>query len=222
MMCDILIIEDQTDLGKLLKDFLKAEGYSIQLCSTGEAGLAYVAQHDVKLIILDIMMPHMDGFSVCQHIRQTRNTPILIVSARTSKEDQLKGLLLGADDYIEKPYDIDLLVAKIKGIFERRYHQNTLELHGLKLDKQKRLVWRYDTPLQLSLKEFELLQYLMENAGKALSKDAIFYKVWGFDSASEPQTLTVHIKWLREKIEQDCKHPNIIQTVWGVGYRFEE
>lgn len=221
-MCDILIIEDQIDLGELLGDFLTAEGYTVQLCQTGEAGLAYVMQHAVKLIILDIMMPNMDGFSVCQHIRETRNTPILIVSARTSKEDQLKGLLLGADDYIEKPYDIDLLVAKIKGIFERRYHQNTVELHGIKLDKQKRLAWRNHHPLQLSLKEFELLQYLMENAGKALSKEAIFCKIWGFDSVSEPQTLTVHIKWLREKIEHDPKHPMIIQTIWGVGYRFEE
>lgn len=152
---------------------------------------------------------------------KTQNTPILIVSAKTSKEDQLKGLLLGADDYIEKPYDIDLLLAKIKGIFERRYFQSTILLHGIKLDQQKRLVWQNDLPVQLSVKEYDLLQYLMEHAGKVLRKEAIFYRIWGFDSESELQTLTVHIKWLREKIEQDPKHPKIIQTVWGVGYRFE-
>lgn len=220
-MIDILIIEDNKEIGNLLQDFLKAEGYTSQLCTTGEEGLRLFQTQGARLIILDIMLPGMDGFAVCQSIRQKGNCPILIVSARTKKEDQLNGLILGADDYIEKPYDIDLLLAKIAGIFQRRYGTKLLQCGNIILDKEAHKVTKDGVLLLLNAKEFELLQLFMENEGKTLSKEYIFNQVWGSDSFSEQQTLTVHIKWLRQKIEKDAKNPTHIHTVWGVGYRFE-
>lgn len=220
-MIDILIVEDNVELGILLSDFLKSEGYSTMLCERGEEALAYFDENGAKLIILDIMLPNMDGFAVCQDIRKKSNAPILIVSAKTEKEDKMTGLILGADDYIEKPYDIDIMLAKIKGIFKRRYETNVLMDGDIKLDILKRRVYKKDIELSMTAKEFDLLLLLMENKGKVLNKDMIFNKIWGTDSFSEPQTLTVHIRWLREKIEKNPKAPLRIITVWGVGYRFE-
>ncbi len=142
------------------------------------------------------------------------------MSARDSKEDKLNGLLLGADDYMEKPYDIDILLAKVKGIMERRYSSREILDGDLRLDKTGRQVWKKEKEIPLTAKEFDLLLYLMENRGKVLGKEELFYKIWGFDSESEFQTLTVHIKWLREKLEQNPKKPQRILTVWGVGYRY--
>lgn len=220
-MTDILIVEDNTELGNLLCDFLKAEDYTVHLVEKGEEAVAYFKEEEVRLVILDIMLPGMDGFEVCQKIREDYNTPILILSARVTKEDKLNGLLLGADDYMEKPYDIDIMLAKIKGIFKRRYAMEALADGNLKVDRVRRLVFYNDKELNLTAKEYELLILLMENKGKSLKKEWIFNKVWGFDSFSEPQTLTVHIKWLREKIEENPKEPKRILTVWGIGYRFE-
>lgn len=220
-MKDILIVEDNTELGSLLCDFLKAEGYAVHLAARGEDALEYFEQEEVRLVILDIMLPGIDGFEVCRRIREDYNTPILILSARVGKEDKLNGLLLGADDYMEKPYDIDIMLAKIKGIFKRRYAQEELTDGNLKIDRVRRLAFGNNKELTLTAKEYELLLLLIENKGKSLKKEWIFNKVWGFDSFSEPQTLTVHIKWLREKIEKNPKEPKRILTVWGVGYRFE-
>ena len=221
-MMDVLIMEDNREIGGMLLDFLTAEGFSACLACSGEEGLALFRQQGAKLVVLDVMLPGMDGFAVCQAIRQDHNTPLIIVSARGEKADQLTGLQLGADDYIEKPYDIDLLLAKIRGIFLRRYQMDLLVWKDLKLDKAARQVTRAGVPLRMTGKELELLQILLENPGKTLSKEFLFSKVWGCDSFSEQQTLTVHIKWLREKIEEDPKKPKHILTVWGVGYRFEE
>ena len=220
-MIDILIVEDNIELGTLLCDFLKLEGYSIMLCETGEEALSYFTENGAKLIVLDIMLPNMDGFAVCQDIRKKSNVPILIVSAKTEKGDKMTGLILGADDYIEKPYDIDIMLAKIRGIFKRRYETNVLVDGDIKLDIVNRRVYKRDVELSMTAKEFDLLLLLMENKGKVLNKDMIFNKIWGADSFSEPQTLTVHIRWLREKIEENPKASVRIITVWGVGYRFE-
>lgn len=219
-MIDILIVEDNKELSTLLSDFLINEGYSIKQAETGEEALAIMKNEEVRLVLLDIILPGMDGFAVCRQIRETHNTPILILSARIDKEDKLNGLLLGADDYIEKPYDIDILLAKIKGIFKRRYETDIITANNLTLDKNSRRVFLNDEELYLTTKEFELLLLLMENEGQVLKKEFLFNKVWGFESFSEPQTLTVHIKWLRGKIEKDPKEPENIKTVWGVGYRF--
>ncbi len=220
-MTDILIVEDNTELGNLLCDFLKAENYTVHLVTTGEAAVEYISQEKVRLVVLDLMLPGMDGFAVCQKIREDSDTRVFILSARTGKEDKLNGLILGADDYLEKPYDIDILLAKIKGLFKRRYGSDTMTDGNLKIDRVRRLAFCGDRQLNLTAKEYELLLLLMENKGKSLKKEWLFNKVWGFDSFSEPQTLTVHIKWLREKIEENPKEPKRIITVWGVGYRWE-
>lgn len=220
-MTDILVVEDNLEMAALLCDFLRAEGYSVQHCDRGENALLFFEQSGARLVILDILMPGLDGFGVCRKIRESSNVPVIIVSARTEKNDKLSGLVLGADDYIEKPYDIDILLAKIKGIFQRRYNSDIITDGFLKLDKSKRRAYKNNAPVELNVKEFDLLCLLMENAGKTLSKDYLFNEVWGYDSFSEPQTLTVHIKWLRQKIENDPKKPEHILTVWGVGYRYE-
>ena len=220
-MTDILVIEDNPEMSALLCDFLRAEGYSVAHCPDGESAVKTFEMNGAKLVILDVMLPGLDGFAVCRRIRESANTPILMVSARTGRDDKLNGLLLGADDYIEKPYDIDILLAKIRGIFTRRCQNNVLYDGFLKIDKSKRTVCKDGIPLELTQKEFDLLLLLAENAGKTLSKDFLFNRIWGFDSFSEQQTLTVHIKWLRQKIEADPKKPSHILTVWGVGYRYE-
>ncbi len=220
-MTDILVIEDHPEMSALLCAFLRAEGYSVAHCPDGESAVKTFEMNGAKLVILDVMLPGLDGFAVCRRIRESANTPILMVSARTGRDDKLNGLLLGADDYIEKPYDIDILLAKIRGIFTRRYQNNVLYDGFLKIDKSKRTVCKDGIPLELTQKEFDLLLLLAENAGKTLSKDFLFNRIWGFDSFSEQQTLTVHIKWLRQKIEAEPKKPSHILTVWGVGYRYE-
>jgi len=217
---DILIVEDNKELANLLCDFLNAEGYTAEIAENGEEALFLYETYGARLIILDIMLPGMDGFAVCQKIREKGNTPIFIVSAKTEKDDKLNGLILGADDYIEKPYDIDILLAKIAGLFKRRYLTDEISDGGLRLNKSNRIAYKDNKPLDMTVKEFDLLWLLMENRGKVLSKEYIFNQIWGMGSFSEPQTLTVHIKWLRKKIEDDGKNPKRIQTVWGVGYRF--
>lgn len=220
-MVDILIVEDNPELAGLLCDFLRGENYTVSVADSGEKALSLYERYGAKLIVLDIMLPGIDGFAVCKKIREESNTPILIVSAKTGKEDKLSGLLLGADDYIEKPYDIDIMLAKIGGIFKRRYAIDELICGDIKINKLSRTVCKNDTPIEMTAKEFDLLVLLAENKGKTLTKEYLFNRIWGSDSFSEQQTLTVHIKWLRQKIEDDPKKPRKIQTVWGVGYQYE-
>ncbi|MBQ3138374.1 MAG: response regulator transcription factor [Ruminococcus sp.] len=220
-MTDILIVEDEKELADLLCDFLRGENYTVSVAETGEKALSLYEKYGAKLVVLDVMLPGMDGFAVCKKIREESNTPILIVSAKTGKEDKLTGLVLGADDYIEKPYDIDIMLAKIDGIFKRRYAVDELIDGDIKINKITRIVYKNDKPIEMTSKEFDLLLLLMENKGKTLSKEYLFNQIWGSDSFSEQQTLTVHIKWLREKIEDDTKKPKHILTVWGVGYKYE-
>lgn len=219
-MRDILIIEDNRELASLLQDFLRAENYMVSIAEDGEKALELYEQQGARLVILDIMLPGMDGFAVCRRIRETSNAPILILSARTDKDDKLNGLLLGADDYMEKPYDIDLLLAKIKGIFRRRYGIDEISEGNLRLNRGNRTAYKDGRLLELTAKEFDLLMVLMENRGKVLHKEYLFRRIWGADSFSESQTLTVHIKWLRQKIEENPREPKRIVTVWGVGYQF--
>lgn len=220
-MADILVVEDTVEIGEMLHDFLAAEGYDVYHAVSGEEALDIYASEGAKLLILDIMLPGIDGFSLCKRIRQDANTPIIIISARTNKDDKLNGLILGADDYIEKPFDIDLLIAKIHGIMKRRYATDEIIDGDIRLDKNSRKVYLKGEEVAMRAKEFDLLLYMMENKGKALKKEDLFYKIWGFESDSEPQTLNVHIKYLRNKLEEDAKKPVHIQTVWGIGYRYE-
>lgn len=220
-MIDILIVEDNKELSTLLCDFLRAENYIVSIAEDGEKALLLYEKYGARLVLLDIMLPGIDGFAVCSKIRDQSNTPILIVSAKTEKDDKMNGLILGADDYIEKPYDIDILLAKIDGIFKRRYSLDEVADGNLLLNKVNRTVKKNGNLLEMTAKEYDLLLLLMENRGKVLNKEYIFNQIWGFDSDSEPQTLTVHIKWLRRKIEDDPKKPKRISTIWGVGYMFE-
>ncbi|MBR1724630.1 MAG: response regulator transcription factor [Ruminococcus sp.] len=220
-MTDILIVEDNKELSGLLCDFLRAEGYTVSPADSGEKALDIYEKYGARLVLLDINLPGMDGFAVCRRIREQDNTPILILTARIDKEDKLNGIILGADDYIEKPYDIDILIAKVKGIFKRRLALDTLTDGDITLDLSQETVTKDGKPLQMTAKEFELLKMFIENKGQTLTKELLFNRIWGSDSESEPQTLTVHIKWLRQKIEADPKNPTHILTVWGKGYRWE-
>ncbi|HIW80721.1 MAG TPA: response regulator transcription factor [Candidatus Acetatifactor stercoripullorum] len=220
-MLDILIVEDNTEISALLCDFLRKENYIVSAADTGEKAIDIFEKYGAKLIILDIMLPHVDGFAVCSKVRENSNAHILIASARTEKNDKLKGLNLGADDYIEKPYDIDILIAKIKGIFKRRYALEEMVEGNLRLNTVKQILYVNDAQVSVTEKEFELLKLLIENKNVTLKKEYLFRAIWGSDSDSELQTLTVHIKRLRDKIEEEPKTPAHIITEWGVGYRFE-
>lgn len=220
-MLDILIVEDNKEIAGLLCDFLRNENYIVSVADTGEKAMEIFEMYGAKLIILDIMLPGMDGFSVCSKIRENSNAHILIASAKTEKADKLKGLYTGADDYIEKPYDIDILLAKIKGIFKRKYAISEIVEDNLRLNTVNNTLTVDGTTVNVTVKEFELLKLLIENKNTTMKKEYLFNTIWGSDSDSELQTLTVHIKWLRQKIEKDPKNPKHIITVWGVGYRFE-
>lgn len=220
-MTDILIVEDNAELCGLLCDFLRAENYTVSTAETAEKALSLYEKYGARFVLLDINLPGLDGFAVCKKIREQDNIPIIILTARVDKEDKLNGILLGADDYIEKPYDIDILIAKIKGIFRRRLALDVITEGDITLNIADQTVLKNGEPLAMTAKEFELLRLLIENKGQTLGKDFIFNRIWGSDSESEQQTLTVHIKWLRQKIEDDPKAPVRIMTVWGKGYRWE-
>lgn len=225
-MVDILLVEDNKELSELMSSFLLCEGYQVQCVFSGEEAEEYLVHNNVRLVLLDIMLPGMDGFSVCSHIRQKGNTPIIVLSARVDKESKMNGFNLGADDYIEKPVDIDLLNAKIAALFKRYYEEEqqlaVVQSGEITINQDSMEVYYKGQKLNLTMKEYDLLLLLVENRGKTLNKDYIFNQVWGYDSFSENQTLTVHIKMLRNKIEDDPKQPKKIVTVWGVGYRYEE
>ncbi|MDD5935578.1 MAG: response regulator transcription factor [Clostridiales bacterium] len=225
-MVDILFVEDNIELANVISAFLKRSGYTLFHAVSGESALSYLKENSVKLVLLDISLPGIDGFTVCDSIRKVKNTPIIILSARIDKEDKQNGYLLGADDYIEKPVDIDILTLKIKALLKRNYElkeSNTIVTSGnLSVDKAAHTFYKDGKPLVLTIKEYDLLLLFIENPHRTLNKDYLFNQIWGYDSFSENQTLTVHIKMLRDKIEDDPKKPKKIQTVWGVGYKYEE
>lgn len=220
-MLDILIVEDNREIAMLLQDFLRKENYIVSVAENGEKALDLFERYGAKLIILDIMLPGVDGFAVCSKIREASNAHIMIASAKNQKEDKLKGLNLGADDYIEKPYDMDILLAKVNGIFKRKYGIDEIVEGNLTLNAVTRTLKKDGQPVNVTEKEFELLKLLIENKNVTMKKEYLFNNIWGSDSDSEIQTVAVHIRWLREKIEEDSKEPKHIITEWGVGYRFE-
>ena len=212
-MTDILIVEDDKELAYLLTDFLCDEGYTVSSVAGGERAVQLFERYGARLVVLDINLPDVNGFAVCSKLRENVDTPILIVSSRTGKEDKLNGFDLGADDYIEKPYDIDILIAKIKGIFKRRYQRDTLSADGVTLNLADKTAVIDGKPVKLPAKEFD-------NQGKSLKKEYLFNTVWGSDSDSELQTLHVHINRLRQKLGDNPKNAKRLLTVWGVGYKF--
>ncbi len=225
-MVDILLVEDYKELNELMAAFLTREGYVVHSTCSGEEAFAFLKENKAKLVILDVMLPGVDGFAVCSSIREHSNIPVIFLSARVDKEDKLNGFLTGADDYVEKPVDLDILHAKVAALMRRNYslkQENVMLQSGaLIIDKEAQQVFLGKKEIILTAKEYELLRLLAENPGKTLKKEYLFAKIWGMDSFSENQTLTVHIKMLRDKIEENPKKPERIQTVWGVGYRYEE
>ena len=219
-MTDILIVEDDSELAGLLTDFLRAEGYTVTAVASGERAIELFQKYGARLVVLDINLPDVNGFAVCSKLREDADTPILIVSCRTEKEDKLSGFDLGADDYIEKPYDIDILIAKIKGIFKRRYQREIISAENVSLNLTDRTAEIDGKAVELTAKEFDLLALFVENQGKTLKKEYLFSTVWGSDSDSELQTLHVHINRLRQKLGDDPKNAKRLLTVWGVGYKF--
>lgn len=225
-MIDILLVEDNEEIGSLVCSFLEKDGYKVKLITNGEEAMSFLESDTAKLILLDIMLPGIDGYTVCKKVRENGNIPILIMSAKVEKDDKLKGYNLGADDYIEKPFDIDLLRAKIKAILFRSQSDNQdnkiIECGDIKINTDAMQVFKNQQVVELNVKEYELLLLFVRNAGKTLNKNYLFNEIWGADSFSENQTLTVHIKWLRDKIEDNSKKPKHIITVWGVGYKYEK
>lgn len=225
-MADILLVEDNRELAELIQAFLERDGYFVVWRESAEKALDLLAGTKVKMILLDVMLPGMDGFGFCRSVRKENNVPIMIMSARVDKEDKMNGFLYGADDYLEKPVDIDILRAKIGALMRRNYDLKKpgkfLNSGAVSIDKEGKKVFFHEKELSLTNKEYELLLLLAENPGKTLSKEFLFNRIWGADSFSENQTLTVHIKMLRDKLEEEPKSPKRIVTVWGVGYRYEE
>lgn len=224
-MNDILLVEDNEELAELIMAFLRRDGYTVCWVTTGKGAVSYMENHSVRLMLLDIMLPEMDGFAVCRAVRKQHNLPILIMSARSGREDKLSGYELGADDYVEKPVDGEILSAKVRALMQRAYgsrQKGPLVSGDLAIDLESRCVSLKGKPVELNVKEYELLLLFVRNPGKTLRKEFLFDRIWGSDSFSESQTLTVHVKRLRSKIEDNPREPKRIRTVWGVGYRYEE
>lgn len=225
-MIDILLVEDNYELSTLISGFLSRDGYTVKVCDSGEEAIRYLEKESVKLLLLDIMLSGIDGFAVCSTVRKNGTVPIVIMSAVTDKDSKLKGYEIGADDYLEKPIDIDLLRVKIRAIMARNYdnkqNNKILTCGDMTIDFDAMTINKAGEVLELNVKEYELLTLLIKNAGKTLNKDYIFDEIWAADSFSENQTLTVHIKRLRDKIENNPKNPERIITVWGVGYKYEK
>ena len=225
-MVDLLLVEDNLELADLICTFLKKDGFSIINVESGESALEFLEKDVAKIVLLDIMLPGIDGFTVCSSIRKNNNIPIIIMSAKVDKEDKINGFTLGADDYIEKPVDIDILGAKVSALMKRNYElkakRTIINSGAISINKEANEVYLDGKLLSMTSKEFELLLLFVENPSKTLSKEYLFNKIWGLESFSENQTLTVHIKMLRDKIEENPKKPKRIVTLWGVGYKYEE
>ena len=221
-MKDILIIEDNEELGKLVSDFLKREELSTVLCSDAEKGLEMLEREQFRLVLLDVMLPGKNGFETCRIIRRDSSMPVLMMSARTDDGSKITGYDTGADDYIEKPFSIPVLTAKIKSLLRRTVQpeQNTLSSHGITLNLSSRKVLIGGEDAGITGKSFDVLHALMKHEGEIMNKNRLFDEIWGSDCFSEPSTLNVHIRWLREKLEEDPKNPVLIRTVWRVGYIF--
>ena len=228
-MSRILIVEDEEAIADLEKDYLELSDFEVKIENTGDAGLATALAEDFDLIILDLMLPGMDGFEVCKHIREKKDVPILMVSAKKDDIDKIRGLGLGADDYITKPFSPSELVARVKAHMARYSrlvgsgHESNdfVEIRGLKIDKTARRVYVDDEEKSFTTKEFDLLTFLAENPTHVFTKEELFRKIWNMDSIGDIATVTVHIKKIREKIEYDTSNPQYIETIWGVGYRFK-
>ena len=228
-MSRILIVEDEVAIADLEKDYLELSGFEVEIENDGKSRLERALNEDFDLFILDLMLPEVDGFEICKQIREKKNTPILMVSAKKDDIDKIRGLGLGADDYVTKPFSPSELVARVKAHlarYERLIGSNTVEndiveIRGIKIDKTARRVWVNGEERQFTTKEFDLLTFLAENPNHVFTKEELFRKIWDMESIGDIATVTVHIKKIREKIEMNTNKPQYIETIWGVGYRFK-
>lgn len=226
VMTDILIVEDNEELGFLVKSFLVREGFTVTWKTTGEDGIAALKEDKYRIMLLDVMLPGFDGYETLRIIRKDLGLPVLMMSARNDDQSKILGLDVGADDYIEKPFSMPVLSSKIKAILRRNYdmheEQKELSYKDIKVDLEAMTVRKGDKVIPVNGKELDILIYFLKNPEKVIHKEVLFNAVWGSDCISEMSTLTVYIRWLREKIEDDPKDPKYIHTVWRVGYRFGE
>ena len=228
-MSKILIVEDEVAIAELEKDYLELSGFDVVMQHTGDAGLKAALNEDFNLIILDLMLPNVDGFEICKKFREKNNTPIIMVSAKKEDIDKIRGLGLGADDYMTKPFSPSELVARVKAHLARYERlvgsgvkaNEIIEIRGIKIDKTARRVYVNGEEKAFTTKEFDLLTFLAENPNHVFTKEELFNKIWDMESIGDIATVTVHIKKIREKIEFNTSKPQYIETIWGVGYRFK-
>lgn len=228
-MSRILIIEDEVSIAELEKDYLELSGFEVELEEDGSKGLERALHEDFDLLILDLMLPGMDGFEICKRFREVKNTPIIMISAKKEDIDKIRGLGLGADDYITKPFSPSEMVARVKAHLARyerligsgNAENELIEIRGLKIDKTARRVWVNGEEKNFTTKEFDLLTFLAQNPNHVYTKEELFSKIWDMESIGDIATVTVHIKKIREKIEFNTAKPQYIETIWGVGYRFK-
>ena len=228
-MSRILIIEDETSIAELERDYLELSDSEVELEEDGSKGLKRALDEDFDLMILDLMLPGMDGFEICRKFREVKNTPIMIVSAKKEDIDKIRGLGLGADDYMTKPFSPSEMVARVKAHLARYERligsgspeNEVIEIRGLKIDRTARRVWINGEEKNFTTKEFDLLTFLAQNPNHVYTKEELFSKIWDMESVGDIATVTVHIKKIREKIEFNTAKPQYIETIWGVGYRFK-
>ena len=227
-MSRILIIEDELSIAELERDYLELNDFEVEIETNGAKGLDKAMENDYSLILLDLMLPDLDGFEICRQIREKKDIPIIMVTAKKNDIDKIRGLGLGVDDYVTKPFSPSELVAREKAHISRyerligstALQNDVIEIRGLKIDKTDRRVYVDGEEKVFTNKEFDLLTFLASNPNKVFSKDELFNKIWNMESIGDIATVTVHIKKIREKIEFDTSKPQYIETVWGVGYRF--
>lgn len=228
-MSKVLIVEDEDAIAEIERDYLDLSGFDVTLASDGKEGLDIALKEDFDIIILDIMLPGMDGFDICKEIRKEKDIPIIMVSAKKEDIDKIRGLGIGADDYMTKPFSPSELVARVKAHlarYERLLTNNKpeneiIEIRGIKIDKTARRVFVNGEEKSFTTKEFDLLTFLAEHPNHVYTKEELFREIWDMDSIGDIATVTVHIKKIREKIEADTSNPQYIETIWGVGYRFK-
>ena len=218
----ILVVDDESRMRKLVKDFLTREGYTVIEAGDGmEAMDIFYGEKDIALVILDVMMPKMDGWQVCREIRESSKIPIIMLTARSEERDELQGFELGVDEYISKPFSPKILVARVNAILRRTLGSaggDVIEAGGIVIDKAAHIVKIDGQPVELSYKEFELLSYFVENQGLALSREKILNNVWNYDYFGDARTIDTHVKKLRSKLGDKGEY---IRTIWGMGYKFE-
>ena len=228
-MSKILIIEDEVAIAELERDYLELSDFQVEIENNGDVGLKRALEEDFDMYILDLMLPGIDGFEICRRIREIKNTPILMVSAKKDDIDKIRGLGLGADDYITKPFSPSELVARVKAHLARYERligssvkeNDVIEIRGIRIDKTARRVWVNDEEKQFTTKEYDLLTFLAEHPNHVFTKEELFREIWDMESIGDIATVTVHIKKIREKVEIDTAKPQYIETIWGVGARFK-